>query len=97
VYELTPRRDLWTASDVLLPTEATIEIKFTTFDMECDHDQLSIKYFDGTEIWKGGCKRATPFTVSFPFLRTKGLTRNQWRDGENGIIITFTGDESVFL
>ena len=96
VFRLTPERVLWTASDVLLPTEATMEIRFTQFDMECDHDYLSIKYIDGTEIWKGGCRRETPFTVSFPFLRRKGLTRNQWIDGQNGIVMTFSGDDSIF-
>ena len=43
-----------------------LDLTFTSFDVECDHDFVSVVSDDGsrTALWTGGCYRPGPFTVS---------------------------------
>lgn len=40
-----------------------IDIQFDVFDVECDHDNVTL-YNAGVEVWRGGCHRTGPFNFS---------------------------------
>lgn len=48
-------------------TSNALDITFTLFDLECDHDHFSV-WIDDEELWTGGCRRLQEFTLTVPLL-----------------------------
>jgi hypothetical protein len=95
-WNILPSREMWTAAAPELTVRSTMELTFSQFDLECDHDKLTIQYLDGTHVWSGGCTRRTPFTITLPRLLSKGLIPMKYQNGANGVVLNLTADDSLF-
>lgn len=60
-----------------------IDLEFTNFDLECDHDKLTVS-LDGVDLWSGGCRRPQ---FTFTLLAID--------DGLHTVRVRLDADESV--
>ena len=72
--------EIWPAQD---GSVNTMEITFTAFDVECDHDVVSV-WSGATKVWTGGCHRQQEFTITMPVP-----------DPGTSVYVTLAADDTV--